>query len=197
MICPYCKKKITKYSSFCPNCGQDILNDKQQEQLDSYWESINQTNIERLKKYKRKINKERKALHIHRSKVFVAITLLIIILIVGVFGILKFLKFQSQMINQVKEELVGNTLTTHSSHVEGLGWIYHEYWQLSFVDEKKLDYAYIKTLGPAEEDEKPHYQGTYSYCVSRSITGKYKIKVNDAIYDLKVNENNIPESISR
>lgn len=101
------------------------------------------------------------------------------------------------MINQVRAELVGKTLTAHSSHMEGLGWIYHEYWQLSFVDESNADYAYLQTVGPAEDDEQPEYKGTYSYTVSRSITGKYTVKVNGIAYTLNVNDENIPQSISR
>ena len=123
--------------------------------------------------------------------------LILIVLVAGAFGIFKFQQYQTQMINQVKAELVGKTLTAHSTHMEGLGWIHHEYWQLSFVDESNLDYAYIQTVGPAEDDEQPEYKGTYSYTVSRSVTGKYTIKVNGTTYELNVNDENVPKSISR
>ena len=123
--------------------------------------------------------------------------LIVIVLVAGAFGIFKFQQYQTQMINQVMAELVGKTLTAHSTHMEGLGWIHHEYWQLSFVDESNLDYAYIQTVGPAEDDEKPEYKGTYSYTVSRSVTGKYTIKVNGTTYELNVNDENVPKSISR
>lgn len=112
-------------------------------------------------------------------------------------GIFKYQQYQSQMVDEVKEGLVGETFTAHSTHMEGLGWIHHEYWQLKFVDEESLEYSYIQTVGPAEDDEIPKYQGTYSYTVSRSITGKYTVRVNGASYELKVNDENVPRGISR
>ena len=82
--------------------------------------------------------------------------------------------------------------------MEGLAWIMNEYWQLTFIDKKNLDYAYIETTGPREEDDEvPQYKGTYNYTVSRSITGSYKISTNGATYRLYVNDNNEVQGITR
>lgn len=197
MICPYCKKEITVDTGFCPECGQDISNSTRQNQSDSYWKNVNREDTERSKEYKNLVNKEKQEVRTRKNKAFVSTVLILIVLVAGAFGIFKFQQYQTQMINQVKAELVGKTLTAHSTHMEGLGWIHHEYWQLSFVDESNLDYAYIQTVGPAEDDEKPEYKGTYSYTVSRSVTGKYTIKVNGTTYELNVNDENVPKSISR
>lgn len=197
MICPYCKKEITVDTGFCPECGQDISNSTRQNQSDSYWKNVNREDTERSKEYKNLVNKEKQEVRTRKNKALASTVLILIVLVAGAFGIFKFQQYQTQMINQVKAELVGKTLTAHSTHMEGLGWIHHEYWQLSFVDESNLDYAYIQTVGPAEDDEQPEYKGTYSYTVSRSVTGKYTIKVNGTTYELNVNDENIPKSISR
>lgn len=197
MICPYCKKEITGDTGFCPECGQNISNSIRQKQSDSYWKNVNREDTERSKEYKNYVNKKRQEVRTRKSKAFISIVLILITLVIVAFGIFKFQQYQTLMINQVRAELVGKTLTAHSSHMEGLGWIYHEYWQLSFVDESNADYAYLQTVGPAEDDEQPEYKGTYSYTVSRSITGKYTVKVNGIAYTLNVNDENIPQSISR
>ena len=197
MICPYCKKEIAVDAEFCPECGQDISNSTRQNQSDSYWKNVNREDSERSKEYKNLVNKEKQEVRTRKNKALVSTVLILIVLVAGAFGIFKFQQYQTQMINQVKAELVGKTLTAHSTHMEGLGWIHHEYWQLSFVDESNLDYAYIQTVGPAEDDEQPEYKGTYSYTVSRSVTGKYTIKVNGTTYELNVNDENVPKSISR
>lgn len=197
MICPYCKKEIAVDTEFCPECGQDISNSTRQNQSDSYWKNVNREDTERSKAYKNLVNKEKQEVRTRKNKALVSTVLILIVLVAGAFGIFKFQQYQTQMINQVKAELVGKTLTAHSTHMEGLGWIHHEYWQLSFVDESNLDYAYIQTVGSAEDDEQPEYKGTYSYTVSRSVTGKYTIKVNGTTYELNVNDENVPKSISR
>lgn len=197
MLCPYCKKEITTDTGFCPKCGQNILNNARQSQSDSYWKNVNQEDTERSKEYKNLINKENQEIRTRKNKALISTVLILIVVAAGTFGIFKFQKYQTEMLNQVKAELVGKTLTAHSSHMEGLGWIHHEYWQLTFVDESNLDYAYIQTVGPAEDDEKPVYQGTYTYTLSRSVIGKYTIKVNGTTYELKVDDENIPKSISR
>lgn len=197
MICPYCKKEIMNSADFCPECGQDITNITHQDQSDSYWKNVNRENIESFKTYNKLINEEKQQIRTRKNKTFIATALMLVLLIVGTLGVIKYWQYHTQMIDQVRVELVGKTMTAHDSHMEGLGFIYHEYWQLTFIDNGTLDYSYLKTIGPAEGDEQPKYQGTYSYTLSRSITGKFTIKVNGVTYRLKVNENNVPKSISR
>ena len=196
-FCGNCGCKLQSDARFCPECGQDISNSTRQNQSDSYWKNVNREDTERSKEYKNLVDKEKQEVRTRKNKALVSTVLILIVLVAGAFGIFKFQQYQTQMINQVKAELVGKTLTAHSTHMEGLGWIHHEYWQLSFVDESNLDYAYIQTVGPAEDDEQPEYKGTYSYTVSRSVTGKYTIKVNGTTYELNVNDENVPKSISR
>ncbi len=197
MLCPYCKKEIKTDTGFCPECGQDILNNARQSQSDSYWKNVNQEDTERSKEYKNLVNKERQKARTRKRKVVISNILILIVVATGIFGVFKFQEYQTEMLNQVKTELIGKTLTAHSSHMDGIFWTQHEYWQLSFVDESNLDYAYIQTVGSAEDHENPKYQGTYTYTLSRSVIGKYTIKVNGDTYELKVNNKNIPQSISR
>ena len=58
-------------------------------------------------------------------------------------------------------------------------------------------YAYIKTTGPREDNEKPQYKGTYEFTISRSVTGSYTIHVNGDTYKLEVNDANEPTGISQ
>lgn len=141
MICPYCKKEIATNTGFCPECGQDISNSARQNQSDSYWKNVNREDAERSREYKNRINKENKEIRTRKYKALASTVLILIVLVAGAFGIFKFQQYQTQMINQVNADLVGKTLTAHSSHMEGLGWIYHEYWQLTFVDESNLEYG--------------------------------------------------------
>lgn len=73
----------------------------------------------------------------------------------AVLGGMKYNDYSNKLIAEMQAQLVGKTLTAHSTHMEGLGWIIHEYSQLTFNDESSLDYAFISTTGPKEEDELP------------------------------------------
>lgn len=200
MICPHCKKEITVNNGFCPECGLNISNGSDGvclERPDPYWKNIHHEDVEHTREYKDLIDKEKRKVRTRKYKTLATTILTLVLSVVGVFGFVKFQQYQTQLVGQVKSELVGKTMTAHASHMEGFGWIYHQYWQLTFLDESSLDFAYIETVGPAEDDDQPKYQGTYAYKVSRSITGKYSIKVNGATYELKVSNENIPQSISR
>ena len=197
MICPYCKKEISNGTVFCPNCGQEISTSQSQSQSDAYWTRVNQEDSKRSSEYKKMVGEAKREANSRRRKKIVTTVLILTAIALAVFGIAKFQQNQSELIAEVKSGLIGKTMTAHSTHMEGLGWIHHEYWQLTFVDEDTLDYAYIQTVGPAEDDEQPKYQGTYSYTISRSIFGEYTIRVNGATYELRVSDDNVPRGISR
>lgn len=170
---------------------------KHQNQSDAYWKNVNQEDSERFKEYKDLVDKSKCEANSRRSKKVVTTIVVLVVVALSALGVFKFQQHQNQLIDEVRSGRAGKTMTAHSTHMEGLGWIYHEYWQLTFVDEETLDYAYIQTVGPAEDDEKPKYQGTCSYTVSRSITGEYTIRVNGTSYELRVNDDNVPRSIFR
>ncbi len=107
-----------------------------------------------------------------------------------VFGGMKYRDDSLKMIEELKVRLAGKTFTAHSEHVEGLAFLMNEYGQLTFIDESTLEYAYIETKEPKKKDDIPEYKGTYSYTVSRTITGKYKISTNGGVYKLRINDNN-------
>ena len=196
MICPYCKKEIKDNTGFCPECGQDISVTENKNQTDIYWRNINKEGVKRSEEYKSLVKRSKQEAAKRRNK-YLLTTVFVLVLIGGsVLGLIRFQQYQKQMLEEVNAGLVGKTLTAHSSHMEGLGWIHHEYWQLTFIDEGNLEYAYIQTVGPKEDDENLEYKGTYSYSVSRSITGKYTIEVNGESYELKVDDDNVPKSIS-
>ena len=132
-----------------------------------------------------------------RNKTLITSVGILAAIVAVIIGGMQFNNNQKKMIAQVQSQLPGKTFTAHDSHMEGFGWIMHEYKQLTFKDENSLDYAYIKTTGPREDDEKPQYKGTYEYTITRSVTGNYTIHVNGNTYKLKVNDSNEPIDISQ
>lgn len=195
-ICPYCKKEIVRNLNFCSNCGQELFGVKDSEKVGAYWNAANEEAREWSKQSKIYAEKKKQEELMHRKQSLSVKLLIAVIIIIGVFSVYKVQNYQSQMINQVKQQLIGKTMKTHSTHMEGLGWIYHEYYQLTFKDNDTLDYAYIETVGPASDEEQPRYQGTYSYTISLSLMGEYTVKVNGDTYKLNVNDENKPTSIS-
>ncbi len=196
MKCPYCGKKIDITSGFCTECGQNITNSVSTKNTDMYWSEVNKDDMQRVqeqKQFERQIASGRRIRANRRTILFVFVGIIIVTI---VWGFLGYRSYSRNMVAEIKKNLVGQTFTAHDEHMEGLGWIHHEYWQLTFKDDSSLDYAYIETIGPKENDEKPIYEGTYGYTVSRSITGVYSIETNGATYELKVN-NNMPTGISR
>lgn len=197
MVCPYCNIEIQSDSPFCPHCGQSIQSAGHLKGTDTYWKNVSNEQAENYDTYKSTIDESQRAINSKRMKKRIAAAVLAI-LIAGVsLGIFRYQQFNSQMVFQVRNKLIGRTLTATSDHMEGLGFLYYEYWQLTFTDDQNVRYAYIETAGPAEADEDPRYQGTYHYTLTRSITGKYTILVNGETYELSVNNNNEPVRISR
>lgn len=129
------------------------------------------------------------------NKSIAIVGFLFAIIMAVVLGSLKYQEYSKKMLAEVRTQLVGKTFTAHSAHMEGLGWMMHEYEQLTFNDENTLDYAYIETTGPRDEDELPKYKGTYSYIISRTMMGNYKIITNVNVYKLSVNDNNEVQGI--
>lgn len=197
MLCPYCKKEIGNASGFCPECGQRLSQATQSSKTDSYWNDVNKADSQRNAQYKDLVHKETKEKRAQTNKSIGTVAVIAIIVVCAVIGFIKYQAYSNRMVAQVKSQLVGQTLTAHSVHTEGLGWQMNEYWQLTFKDDQSLDYAYIETTGPRNDDEVPQYKGTYNYTVSRSITGSYKISTNGDTYKLKVNDNNEVRGISR
>lgn len=197
MICPYCNKQISDKNQFCQECGQNLATASENNSANSFWRTVNKEDSERNRKYKDITDRGVKNVRDRRRKSIVTAIVLLIAVIAAIFGIMQFGKYQNEMTEQVMSELVGKTFTASDSHMEGLGWIHYEYWQLTFKDEDNLDYAYIETVGPREDDEKPVYEGTYSYTLSRSMFGNYTVSVNGTTYKIKVNDSNEPTGISR
>lgn len=197
MICPYCNKQISDKNQFCPECGQNLATASENNSANSFWGTVNKEDSERNRKYKDITDRGVKNVRDRQRKSIVTAIVLLIAVIAAIFGIMQFGKYQNEMTEQVMSELVGKTFTASDSHMEGLGWIHYEYWQLTFKDEDNLDYAYIETVGPREDDEKPVYEGTYSYTLSRSMFGNYTVSVNGTTYKIKVNDSNEPTGISR
>lgn len=197
MVCPYCGKTISDNPQFCPECGQNIVNSGSINSANSYWGAVNKEDVERNKQYKDIEKQGVKNIRDRRNKTLITSVVILVAIVAVIIGGMQFNNNQKKMIAQVQSQLPGKTFTAHDSHMEGFGWIMHEYKQLTFKDENNLDYAYIKTTGPREDDENPQYKGTYGYTITRSVTGNYTIHVNGDTYKLKVNDSNEPTDISQ
>ena len=197
MRCLFCKKEIGNATSFCPECGQKLEQITQSSKTENYWSEVNKAASQRNEQYKDLVDKTIKERRRINNKFITIVVFVAAITMTAVLGGMKYNDYSNKLIAEMQAQLVGKTLTAHSTHMEGLGWIIHEYSQLTFNDESSLDYAFISTTGPKEEDELPQYEGTYNYTVSRTITGSYKISTDGKVYELKVNDNNEVTGISR
>ena len=197
MICPHCNKQINDDNQFCPICGQRLDTSLENDSVNSYWNAVNTEESKRHNTYKNIMDRELKSLRKRRYLSLAKVFILLIAIAAFIFGEIKYDKYSKEMVSQMQTKLIGNTFIAHDSHMEGLGFLHHKYWQLTFKDEENLDYAYIETLGPREDDEKPEYKDTYSYTVSRTIFGKYKVRTNGTTYKIEVDANNEPIGISR
>lgn len=198
MICPVCKKEIGNVSGFCPKCGQKLEQTNQSsKEINNYWNEVNTADLQRNIQHKKLVSKTMKEKRTQANKTIVTLIGAAVIFVVVVVGGMKYYTYSKKMISDIQSQLVGQTLTARDKHMEGgFNWIY-EYWELTFIDESYLDYAYIETVGPRDKEELPEYRGKYNYTVSRSITGSYKIITNGTTYKLDVNGNNEVKGISR
>lgn len=197
MRCPFCKKEIGNAISFCPDCGQKLVKSTQSIKIENYWNRVNKADLQRNAQYKDLVNRTTKEKRSQINKFIVTFVFVVVIVLVIVFGRMKYNDYSTRMVVKVQTQLIGKTLTSHSTHMEGLGWMIHEYRQLTFIDENTLSYAYISTTGPRDEDEVPKYKGTYNYTISRTVMGNYQISTDGTIYELNVSDNNDVRGISQ
>lgn len=197
MICPFCNKEIVESTGFCPECGQKLVQLEQSSKTENYWNEINRADSQRLEQYKDLVNKSIKERSVRINRAFMTLIFVAVIVIAIVVGNIKYHAYSAEKLSDVQAQLIGKTFIAHSTHVEGLGWVVHEYRQLTFKDTNTLDYAYIGTRGARDENELPEYEGTYNYTVSRSITGSYKISTDGTAYELEVNDDNEVQGISQ
>lgn len=197
MLCPFCKKEIDESNGFCPECGQKLEQRIQISESEHFWDELNKDASKRNEQYKKQVNKVKKEEKIHSNKTVLSFVLIIAVIMTVVFGRMKYNAYSSKKIAEVQSQLIGQTFTAHDEHMEGLGWIMNEYWQLTFLDNSNLKYAYLETTGPKEENENPEYKGTFDYSISRSLVGTYTISTNGETYELKINDDNKITGITR
>ena len=196
MICPYCNKEVSGSTQYCPQCGQSISAEVDSTTSNAYWDNVRSNDANRSQQYKTVINEHNKIESTRKKQNIKIVIVLVILAVTGVAGILGYQKYQANALAQVKSDLVGTTMKCSYSNMEAGFWIHYYYYTLEFKDQEMLDYYYLTTIGPAENDEKPKYQDTYTYTVTRSIFGKYVISVNGQKFILNLSDEGIPKSIS-
>ena len=197
MICPYCNNQINDENPFCPKCGQTLVSPSQTDAVKAYWNTTYQEERERCNEYEYWLKKSVDNVRQNRHESMGLIMLLLVVTVGFLFGMNRYYDHQNEMIESMREALVGKTFSTKDSYHDITLSHYYQYWSLTFKDKENLDYAYLETLGPCEDGEKPEYKGTYPYTLSRSMSGKYTITIQNEKYTLEVDENNAPKGISR
>lgn len=191
MKCPYCNKQISDNTQFCPHCGQSVSIIKSNNSVDKYWNEVNKEDVKRSAQYGAVMSEKDKIANDRRTKTIVT-TVLVIIFLLG--GIIWFISIQSNSnakLEEVKQQLPGNTYTCSYSQTESGFWIHYYYYKLEFKDDQ-VDYYYLTTVGPPEDGEDYELVGTYNYNVTRSMFGKYVINVNGKSFTLEVDEEENP-----
>ena len=196
MVCKYCGKPVQGNSRYCPSCGQTLSEQAGKNGSGSYWNKVNAEDRARAKATGDIADRDAKTEQSRKRKTRTLIIALVIVMAAAVIGGVMLRNARKAEEAMVRQELVGRTLLAHDSHIEGLGNIIHEYWQLTFVDDTTADYAYVSTLGPRGNEE-PHYVGTYTYTITHSVFGDYTILVDGTKYKLELNGDKLPSGLSR
>lgn len=186
MQCPYCGKQTGVNEQFCPNCGQSMLNGTPDKTMGNYWGKLNDKNAAIAKEERDKTSRMIKHAHKQRRKTIFSLLIVGILIAVGCLGTMKLSKYNEEMTIKMQDALIGKSFTTHLVK-DSMIAIRYQYRQLTFKDSFNVAYAYIETTGPAEDNEKPKYKGTYSYTLSRTFWGTYAIIVNGEKYELRTN----------
>ena len=195
MNCPYCNKQIPDNTRFCPHCGQTVEIGNSSSSVNSYWGKVNQEDRQRSAQYGAVMNEKAQIQNSRRMKSIVIAIVVVALFAGGIFGFINIQSDSTKKLEQVKTELPGNSYTCQYSQTEAGFWIHYYYYKLDFNKDGTLDYYYLTTVGPRENDDKFEHKGTLIYDISRSIFGKYESKVNGDSFILNVDDENHPKSI--
>ena len=197
MNCPYCNKKISDDTKFCPHCGQTV-SVSSSKSVENYWSTVNKEDKQRSAEYGAVIDEKARIANTRRTKAIVTAVIIIAVVAGVIFGFVNLQNSGEKTLSEVKAKLPGESFTYTSSQMESGFWIHYYYYRLDFKDDGQLDYYYLTTVGPKESDDSFELRGTYSYNISRSIFGKYSISFAGESFELKVSEDdNIPKSIKK
>lgn len=194
MYCPYCNKQISDNTQFCPHCGQTV-NVSESKSVNNYWGEVNKEDRQRSAQYVALISEKEKIKNSRRTKTIVTAIVIGILIFGGIFGFVNIQSDSEKKLEQVKEYLPGNSYNCSYSQTETGFWIHYYYYKLNFNDDGTLDYYYMTTVGPKGSDDSYDLKGTYNYNITRSIFGNYEINVSGETFTLRVDDENIPESI--
>ena len=195
MNCPYCNKQIPDSTQFCPHCGQTVEIANSSSSVDSYWGEVNKEDRKRSAQYGAVMSEKAQIKSSRRTQAIVTAVVIVVLVVAGIIGFSNIQSESTKKLEQVKNELPGNSYTCSYSQTEAGFWIHYYYYKLDFNSDGTLDYYYMTTVGPKEKDDEFEHRGTLSYDVSRSIFGKYEIKVSGESFTLNVDDENHPKSI--
>lgn len=196
MICPYCKKEIPDSSVFCDGCGQSILQSQDSAASNKYWSNVEAEDKKRDQQYKKDATAMKSQRNSARAKSMGIAIAIIIAVIIGIFIAVSVSNSHAAALEEVKSNLPGKELSCNYSRTETGFWIHYYYYTLEFNDDGTLDYYYLTTVGPAEDDELPTHKGTYTYSITRNILGDYIISFGSESFTMTVSDSNVPRSIS-
>lgn len=196
MKCPYCKKEIDNSSVFCVNCGQNIGKNEDTITSDKYWSTIENDDKKRNQEHLKKSFAQKKHNNSMRAKKIVLFIVIAVIVSSIILVISNIISNNNEELLAVKENLSGQELKCSYSQTEAGFWIHYYYYKIKFNDDGTLDYYYLTTIGPAEEDDSYEHKGNYIYAIDRTILGDYIIEFANEKFTMEVSSNNLPEKLS-
>lgn len=196
MKCPYCNKEISDSAVFCDGCGQSVLQTQESATSNKYWSNVEAEDKKRDQQYKKNASAQRSERNNARVKKLTLTIVILALIVIAIITTVSVSNSNTAALQEVKLNLPGKELSCNFSRTETGFWIHYYYYTLEFNDDGTLDYYYLTTVGPAEDDEVPTHKGTYTYTITRNILGDYIIEFGSETFTMTVSSDNIPRSIS-
>ena len=102
MRCPFCKKEIGNFTSFCPECGQKLDQYVQSPEIENYWNEVNKADLQRNEQYKDWLDGTNKARRREINKSIAIFVFIAVIIMAVVFGTMKYNDYLKKMDAEVQ-----------------------------------------------------------------------------------------------
>lgn len=196
MKCPYCQHEQADTVVFCSKCGQILKIQNSSINADNYWNAVNELKDKHDKDYIIKKKYRKSQTNRNKIKTIMACISFILIVTATLFIIKGVGNYNDNKLTAVKNNLPGIKLSYSYSKTETGFWIHYYYYTVMFNSDGTLNYYFLRTIGPAEKDELPSFEGTYTYTITRSLLGEYLLSFDNKSFTISVNNDDIPVSLS-
>lgn len=187
MKCKYCGYELSESAVFCDNCGQQVVLSIRDEKSEQFWSRGEKNNVNLNEDYAKNKAAEKKRGRQIKAKKSITVFSVVIIVVSIISIVIGLINNSENNMVELKENLPGSKLETYYSKTQPplFSNIYY-YHALKFNDDGTLDYYYVSTGGPREDDEPLEYVDTYTYSLSKKFLGDYVIQFSDMEFRLGV-----------